>query len=134
MARAVLDTNVIVSACLTPEGAPATIVELALLGVFTFCISREVLAEYREVLGRPKFSRQSERIKAVLEGIVEISEMITPESSLTISPDEQDNRLLECALACKADMLVTGNQKHFPDRLGNTRVVSPREFLIELGF
>ncbi|HEY6253337.1 MAG TPA: putative toxin-antitoxin system toxin component, PIN family [Candidatus Angelobacter sp.] len=132
--RVVLDSNIIVSACLTPEGAPATIVELALLGVFTCCVSRDVIAEYREVLSRPKFSRHSERIEVILEGIEEISEIVSPESRLTVSPDEEDNRLLECALAGKADVLVTGNQKHFPERLDKTRILSPRAFLTELGF
>lgn len=132
--RVVLDTNIIVSACVTPEGAPATIVELALLGTFTLCVSHQVLTEYREVLSRPKFSRQSERIVALMAGIEEVSEIITPQSHLAISPDEEDNRLLECASACKADILVTGNRKHFPNHLGITRIVSPREFLSELGF
>ena len=63
MARVVLDTNVVVSACLTPEGAPATIVELALLGAFTLCLSPAVLAKYREVLAREKFSREQERVR-----------------------------------------------------------------------
>jgi predicted nucleic acid-binding protein len=42
MFRVVLDTNVVVSASLAPEGAPATIVELALLDTFTLCVSPEV--------------------------------------------------------------------------------------------
>jgi putative PIN family toxin of toxin-antitoxin system len=132
--RVVLDSNIIVSACLTPEGAPATIVELALLGLFTVCLSPEILAEYREVLARPKFSRHADRIRILLEGIEEISEMITPQQRLTISPDEEDNRLLECAQAAKADLLVTGNRKHFPESIGDARIVSPRDFLTELGF
>jgi uncharacterized protein len=100
--RVVLDCDIIVSACLVPQGAPATIVELALLGTFTLCVSRDVLVEYREVLSRPKFSRHSERIETILEGIVDISEMVLPEARLTISPDEEDNRLLECADSAKA--------------------------------
>lgn len=132
--RVVLDSNIIVSACLTPQGSSATIVELALLNTFTLCLSSDVLAEYREVLARPKFSRQSERIESLLCGIEEICEFVHPEGRLAISEDEDDNRLLECAQAARADFLVTGNRKHFPDRLDSTRIVSPREFLTELGF
>ena len=132
--RVVLDSNIVVSACLTPQGASATIVELALLGYFTLCISQEVLSEYREVLARPKFSRELERIKTVLEGIEEMSEVIVPRQRLTLSSDDEDNRLLECAQAAKADFLVTGNRKHFPDRMDEVRILSPREFLTELGF
>lgn len=132
--RVILDSNIIVSACLTPEGSPATIVELALLGIFTLCVSEEVLSEYREVLGRPVFSRSADRIKTLLEGITEIAEIVDPQSRLTLSPDEEDNRLLECAQTAKADWLVTGNRRHFPDRIGDTRILTPREFLTELGF
>ena len=132
--RVVLDSNVVVSACLSPQGASATIVELALLGYFSLCVSEEVLTEYKEVLARPKFSRQLERIKTVLEGIGEISEMTVPHQRLTLSPDEEDNRLLECALAAKVDFLVTGNRKHFPEHVGNAQIVSPREFLTDIGF
>src|SRR5205823_10636562 len=119
--RVVLDSNIVVSACLTPQGASATIVELALLGYFTLCISQEVLSEYQEVLARPKFSRELERIKTVLEGIEETSAVIVPRQRLTLSSDEEDNRLLECAQAAKADFLVTGNRKHFPDRMDEVR-------------
>jgi putative PIN family toxin of toxin-antitoxin system len=134
MARVVLDTNIVVSACLSPEGAPATIVELALLGAFTLCLSPVVLAEYRDVLAREKFARQHERIEVVLEGIAEVGLAVDPVDVLTISPDDEDNRLLECAQAAQADFLVTGNPKHFPTQLGETRIVIPRDFLRELGF
>jgi len=132
--RVVLDTNIVVSACLSPQGASATIVELALLGYFTLCISQEVLTEYGEVLARPKFSRQLERMKTVLEGIEEIAELIVPEQRLTLSHDEEDNRLLECAQVGKADFLVLAIVSIFPDRIDDTRIVSPREFVAELGF
>lgn len=132
--RVVLDTNIVVSACLTPEGPSATIVELSLLDAFTLCVSPSIIAEYREVLARPKFSRQAERIETLLDGIEEICEMVYPEQRLALSVDEEDNRFLECAQAAKADLLVTGNRKHFPDRVGDTRIVTPREFLTELGF
>ena len=134
MVRVVLDSNIIVSASLTLEGAPATIVELALLGTFTLCLSRPVFDEYREVLSRPKFSRHADRIKVLLEGIEETAEWSKPEETLDLSPDEADNRLLECAQAADAKFLVTGNSKHFPDRLGEVVVLTPRQFLIEFGF
>jgi putative PIN family toxin of toxin-antitoxin system len=134
MVRVVLDTNILVSACLTPGGAPATIVELALLGGFTLCVSYDVVVEYREVLARAKFSRQHERIGVLLEGIREIATTVRPEETVSISPDEEDNRLLECAQSAQADFLVTGNPRHFPASFGSTRIISARDFLTELGF
>jgi putative PIN family toxin of toxin-antitoxin system len=107
---------------------------LALLGFFTLCLSSEVLSEYREVLSRPKFARQSERIQAILEMLEAIAERVIPQDRLTLASDDDDNRLLECAMAAHADWLVTGNRKHFPDRIGDTRILAPHEFLTELGF
>src|SRR5260370_11682592 len=129
MVRVVLDTNVVVSACLRPEGAPARIVELALLGTFTVCLSPDVLSEYREVLARPRFSHELERVKVLLEGIAEVAVVVAPTQTVTVSPDDGDNRLLECADAADADFLVTGNQKHFPELFGKARVLAPRDFL-----
>jgi putative PIN family toxin of toxin-antitoxin system len=134
MVRVVLDTNIVVSASLTPGGPPATIVELALRGVFTLCVSSAVLSEYREVLARTKFSRQLESINVLLAGIEEIAVAVTPVHSITVSTDDEDNRLLECAEAAQADFLVTGDRKHFPAFLDRTRIVTAREFLTELGF
>ncbi len=134
MVRVVLDTNIVVSACLTPEGAPATIVELALLGAYTLYVSSDVLAEYREVLARDKFSRQQERIRVLLDGIEEIAVTVAPRRTIAVSPDDEDNRLLECADAAQADFLVTGNLKHFPASWEKTRVVTPRDFLAQLAF
>ena len=124
MVRVVLDTNVVVSACLRPEGAPAIIVELVLLGTLTVCLSPDVLREYCEVLARPKFSRQLERISALLEGIEDVAVAVTPDRKATISPDEEDNRFLECAEAAEADFLVTGKRKHFPELFGKTRIIA----------
>jgi uncharacterized protein len=134
MVRVVLDTNVVVSACLRMEGAPARIIELALLHTFAVYLSGVVLREYREVLARPRFSHKLERVKVLIEGIEEVAVVVAPARKIEISPDDSDNRLLECADAADADFLVTGNQKHFPKLFGKTRVVAPRDFLTELGF
>jgi predicted nucleic acid-binding protein len=52
-----------------------------------------------------------------------------PSRLLSVSPDEPDNRFLECADAAGADYLVTGNKRHFPASFGNTRVVNARELI-----
>jgi uncharacterized protein len=70
----------------------------------------------------------------LIEGIEEVAVVVAPGRKIEVSPDDSDNRLLECADAADADFLVTGNQKHFPKLFGKTRVVAPRDFLIELGF
>ena len=53
--RVVLDTNVIVSALIAPRGQEALVFVLALRGQFEMCVSPAVLAEYHDVLHRPRF-------------------------------------------------------------------------------
>ena len=55
--RLVIDPNVVISAALKPSGNEAQVLELAAYRVFELFVSAEVLAEYRGVLGRPKFAR-----------------------------------------------------------------------------
>lgn len=55
--------------------------------------------------------------------------MIVPAITLAVSPDERDNRFLECAESAGADFLVTGNRRHFPAVWKTTRIVSTRELI-----
>jgi predicted nucleic acid-binding protein len=58
-----------------------------------------------------------------------MSTMIAPATTLAVSPDETDNRFLECAEAAGVDFLVTGNRRHFPNVWKTTRIVSARELV-----
>jgi predicted nucleic acid-binding protein len=57
--------------------------------------------------------------------------VVDPKETLTVSPDEDDNRFLECAEAADADYLVTGNKRHFPEQWKECMVIGARE-LVEL--
>jgi putative PIN family toxin of toxin-antitoxin system len=69
MIRAVLDTNIIVSALLQPSGPPARIFLLAVSGPVQLCVSGNVYAEYEEVIRRPRFRRADTIITATLDTI-----------------------------------------------------------------
>jgi uncharacterized protein len=129
MIRVVLDTNIIVSAHLHEEGLEATVFLLALAGTITLCVSEPVLAEYAGVLRRRKFSLDPHRITRALEQIRSAGRRVRPKGTLTVCPDPEDNRFLECAEAGGADYLITGNKRHFPPHWGKTKVVNAREFL-----
>lgn len=60
---------------------------------------------------------------------VEEAVLVTPTGTVTESPDEPDNRFLECAEAAKADYLVTGNARRFPQTHKGTVIVTGRRFL-----
>jgi putative PIN family toxin of toxin-antitoxin system len=129
MIRVVIDTNVVVSANLNDEGLPAAILDLAANKRILMCISEAVVAEYKEVLNRPRLKLPPQRIARALTVIRKTSLLVKPKGTVTIIEDEPDNRLLECARAADADYLVTGNTKHFPPRFEGTRIVTPKQFI-----
>jgi len=133
MIRVVIDTNVVVSANLRDEGLPAAILDLAANKIILMCVSAALLAEYKEVLNRPRLKLPPHRIAAALVVIRKTSLFVKPTRTVTlIKTDEPDNRLLECAEASGADYLVTGNTKHFPKTFKNTVIVTPKQFMDKL--
>jgi putative PIN family toxin of toxin-antitoxin system len=136
MRLVVLDTNVIVSAAITPGGAPSKLIfDWVLRGLVQTVTSPAVVAEYREVVRRPKFNRY--RFPPLwLEFLIEESLWLRdPEPwarSGSEPPDPKDLPFLALAHAAGA-WLVTGNLKHFPDTAcGGVIVVSPADYLAHL--
>lgn len=95
-------------------------------------ISPAIYAEYYDVLRRPRFRLRPERVDYFLQLLSAEGSLVKRNSKLSVSLHESDNRFLECAEAAKADFLVTGNRRHFPNVWKSTRVVSARELLESL--
>ncbi len=128
-----VDTNVVVSAALQPVGWEARLIKLIAYHGVQLWASVEVLAEYREVLNRPKFAKlDHDHVKRLLTLIGEEAVMVVPTYTLKISKHEPDNRFYECAAAAHADYLVTGNTRHFTKNYKNTQVVTARQLLERL--
>ena len=131
--RIVLDTNVIVSAFLNPRGIPARILRLILQGDLDIVVNEPILAEYAEVLARPKFDLSRDEVQKILGFIRSRGVKATFLAESFRLPDASDEVFLEAALATGVDALVTGNKKHFPkSACKGQRVVTPREFLDQL--
>ena len=130
MIRAVIDTNVVVSGLLSPGGNEALILLAIHQGLVRPCFSKEILEEYAGVLARPKFAFPADEIAALLTMFRHQGELIVPKASTAVSVDPGDTKFLQCAETAKADYLVTGNKRHFPEAsYGVTRVVSASELL-----
>ncbi len=129
MIRVVLDTNVLVSAVIKTGGAEAAALDVVTQHRAALCVSEPILAEYADVLRRPRLRLDPVRVLWVLEFIGRDGVTVAPSVRLTACPDEPDNRFLECADAASADYLVTGNKRHFPQGWKSTRIVNAREFL-----
>jgi putative PIN family toxin of toxin-antitoxin system len=127
--RAVLDTNVLVSGLLKPRGNERLVLALALRRKFVALVSAPIWTEYEAVLRRPELKLQPAEVDQTLAELRRVADLISPTRAVTASPDESDNRFLECALAGRADYLVTGNKRHFPARHGRTLIVNARELI-----
>src|SRR5580700_3178489 len=127
--RLVIDTNVLISAALKPEGLQRAVMLLAITRPARLYVSRPILAEYRTVLGRPELRIRKGLRQQLLQLIKNHSYTVVPTRHVEVASDPDDNIFLECADAAGADYLVTGNPRHFPRFWKKTKVVTSREFI-----
>ena len=127
--RLVIDTNVVVSAALKPEGMQRTVVLLAMTKPARWYVSDAIVAEYAAALARPELKiRKSLRLQ--LRQLIENhTRVVTPSRLRQVTSDPADNMFVECADAARADYLITGNQRHFPPFWKNTKIITSSEFL-----
>jgi len=127
--RLVIDTNVVISAALKPDGLQRTVVLLAMSKPARWYVSEAIIAEYRSVMARPELKIRKSLRQQLLQLLKKRTQMITPSRLPQVTSDLADNIFVECADAARADYLVTGNQRHFPQFWKKTKVISSREFL-----
>jgi putative PIN family toxin of toxin-antitoxin system len=133
MLKAVLDTNVLISALLSSDGIPNQLLRQAKL-TYQLFISREILEEVRDVLLKPKIQRKmsltEDKIRAFISTIQRVAIVVeNPPLLPIIEDDPDDDVILACSLEAKVDYLVSGDI-HLK-RIGSYKginVVSPSEF------
>src|SRR5258708_4413026 len=101
MIKLVLDTNVVVSAVINDKGLEARVLDLAANRRVALYVSVPILAEYESVLSRPRFRLTKGQVREIMRLIRANSTLVRPTHTVTISPDEPDNRFLECAEAAE---------------------------------
>ena len=125
MIRVVIDTSVLVSAVISPAGPNAQL--------FDFIVSKElrpyltdvVLEEYARVFEYERLQHLDKRRIARLRSVLERAGVkVRPRGRLKISGHEEDNRIYECALAAKADYIVTENTRHFKQAHKFTKIIT----------
>jgi uncharacterized protein len=129
MIRAVLDTNVVVSAALTAAGPSAQILKAGFAGYFNWFTSQELLDEYHEVLNRPYLELDRKEVLRVLELIKQTATLVIPSERFSLASDPDDDKVIECAVEAHAHYIVTGNLRHFPERVRDIITLGPRAFL-----
>ena len=127
--RVVFDTNIFISALTLPGGSADEALMRIIDNEDTLVISKPIIDEVLTVLAR-KFSRNAEELSRVAVNLSGIGGLVTQKSRLHVFHDEADNRILECAVAGKAEAIVTGDKAMLMKKeYGNIQIISLGEFL-----
>jgi putative PIN family toxin of toxin-antitoxin system len=131
--RVVLDPNVIISALLSPDGAPARVLVAWREGAFELIISPQLLAELRRALAYPKLRERVERQDAValLDWLSRFATAATDsEDPPASSADRADDYLI--ALAAASDALLVSGDRHLLALAEQLPILSPARFLEQI--
>lgn len=128
--RIVVDTNVLISAIMF-GGKPREVLRRVLARDVECCISTPLLDELRGVLERPKFGFSREQAAQVAEELRDVCQLIEPQDRLTVvREDPPDNRVLECAIECGAQVVITGDLHLLRlETYGGVVVLTPADYL-----
>ena len=127
--KVVFDTNILVSALVFPGGRGEAALQRILEERDELVLSKPILDELLCILSR-KFARDAEELARIAVFIVDLGTLIRPRLRFRVVKDEPDNRVLECAVAGHAEVIVTGDQALLELReFQGVRIVSLREYL-----
>lgn len=130
MIRVVIDTSVLVSAVISPTGPNTQLFDFIAAKEIRPYLTTDVLEEYYQVFEYEHLQQFSKRRVARLRGLLEdVSVKVKSRGRLKMSAHEDDNRIYECAVAAKADYIVTENTKHFKKPYKNTKIINARQLL-----
>ena len=138
MIRAVLDTNILVSALITKKSsAPLQLYKAFTIKQFLLITSPSILAEVEDVINRKKVikyhRRNLEQRKEIMKQLVKLSyvtlESVTTEDVI-IERDPDDDKFLDAAIEGNADFIVSGD-RHLLDLKAyeGIKILTPKEFL-----
>jgi putative PIN family toxin of toxin-antitoxin system len=136
--KVVLDSNVLVSAVLTPDGLSGVLLRAWRDGAFHLCASEALIEEASGVATRPRLARYGLSPDEVASIFAEVRDFATLPyrhiEPVTVVRDPKDNMILECAVGCAADLIVTNDDDllALKDYEG-VGIMNIRDFLRTLG-
>src|SRR6185369_8603425 len=114
LVKLVVDTNTLISGTLW-SGPSSRLIDALEQGRATLVLSADLLAEFADVVGRPKFASrlaaQDLTLSKLVAALVRQAEIVTP-APLPLPPslrDPKDLIVLAAALAARVDVIVTGD-------------------------
>ena len=130
MTRIVVDTNVYVLAAVF-GGVPRQALQLASAQSCQFCISTPIFDEVRRVL-LERFEYSPERADQWERRLRQSSRLVVPVETIVACSDRNDDIILECAVAAKAKVIITGDKALLRlDPFRGVRIVTPAQFLLD---
>lgn len=130
--RVVVDSNVLISALLSPGGAPRRLLETLAAKNAVVLFSDATFAELTTRLAKPKFDRYRtrEQMEAFLDWLTELGEWVSPALEVEASRDPDDDKFLALAISAEADCLVTGDDDLLVlNPFEGIAILSPADFL-----
>ena len=129
MIKVVFDTNIFISAILTP-GNPRKLIDLARERKIMLFTSGFIIWEIERIL-RTKLNMDTPQILVILNSVREISLFVSPVVVISaIERDKSDNRILECAVEAKAEYIVSGDEHLLSlGRYDEISIVNASQFL-----
>lgn len=127
--KVVFDTNIYISALVIPNSKAEEAIIKIIEGSDTLLLSKEIMGEILSVLSI-KFHRDREAISHVAFYLSDLARMIKPTRKIRLFKDDPDNRILECAVSGRADVIVTGDKEIL--KLGEyegIKIISLKDYL-----
>jgi putative PIN family toxin of toxin-antitoxin system len=127
--KVVFDTNILVSALVFPGGRGEAALRRIIEEQDQLVVSKPILDELLGILAR-KFSRDAEELAHVAVFLSDLALFVKPRRRLHVVKDEPDNRIFECALAGRAEAIVTGDRALLALReYERVRIIGLRNYL-----
>ncbi len=129
--KVIIDCNVLIAADIK-DGLCRSVLKYVAQNCKMY-ISRDIILEYLLVSRRSKFQDHQQYLEKLIELISNVVIVQDPHSIDVTIPDMDDKKYIDLAIEVRADFLITGNLKHFPEgKYGKTQVTSPNVFSNEL--
>ena len=127
--KVVFDSNILISAVVFAGGRAETALVRIVNEQDELILSKAILDETLSVLAR-KFARDAEELARIAVYLSGLSTSARPRRQLEVLKDVPDNRVLECAVAGRAEAVVTGDKAMLAlGEYGGIRILSLRDYL-----
>ncbi|MBD2604316.1 putative toxin-antitoxin system toxin component, PIN family [Scytonema hofmannii FACHB-248] len=123
--KVIIDTNIVVSAAIADKNPEAVILFVIANSDFEWVVSADILAEYKEVLKRPRLKLTEAQYQRWVYLIDSVTTLINVDVEVDFPRDRKDAKFLACAIAAEADFFITGDADfNEAQTLLNTTIIS----------